>query len=118
MTAVNRERRTAEMQRVKVNVDVEMTPNLAGAILSYVAETDPFPADAIGTFFKVCRYQDASLSEFVDALLDLRNEGLITFLGHDCAVRLLWLTENGRLYAHELIGALCAMSDTGKLAEA
>ena len=106
------------MQRLKVQVDVEMTPSLAGAILGYVAETDPFPVDAIGTFFKVCRYQDASLSQFVDALLDLRNEGLITFLGHDCAVRLLWLTENGRLYAHELIGALCAMSDTGKLAEA
>lgn len=103
---------------VKVKVDAELTPTLAGAILGCVAETDPFPADAIGAFFKVCRCQDATLSQFVDALLELRNQELITFLGHDCSVRLLRLTETGRLYVHELIGALCAMRANGKFAEA
>jgi len=100
-------------------VDVEMTSALQDAILGNIAVADPVPADAIEVFFKVCMHEDASMPQFVDALMELKDQGLITFLGPDCALRLFRLTENGRLYVSALItDALCALSITGKIAEA
>jgi hypothetical protein len=98
---------------------VEMTSALQDAILGSIAVTDPVPADAAEVFFNVCLQEDVSLPQFVGAVMELRDQGLITFIGQDCAVRSFRLTEKGRLYVSELINhALCAMSATGKLAVA
>jgi hypothetical protein len=102
-----------------LDVDVDMTSALQDAILGNIAAADPAPVDATEVFFNVCLHEHASLPQFVEAVVELRNLGLITFIGHDCAVRFFRLTENGRLYVTELIDdALCAMSATGKLAVA
>jgi DNA-binding PadR family transcriptional regulator len=102
-----------------LKVDVEMTSALQDAILGTIAVADPVPVDATEVFFKVRLHEEASLPQFVDALMELKDQGLITFLGHDHANRLFRLTESGKLYVSELIiAALRAMSATGKLAEA
>jgi len=116
-TTRGEEKRRTEMKGL--DVEVEMTSALQDAILGNIAVADPAPADATEVFLKVCLYEDASLPQFVDAVMELRNLGLITFIGQDCTVWFFRLTENGRLYVSELISdALCAMSATGKLAVA
>ena len=105
------------MNRLEVNA--EMTSALQDAILGHIAVADPLPAEAIEVFLKVCLHEDASFAQFMGAVMGLRNHGFITVLGHDYAIPLFRLTENGRLYVNELItDALCALSTTGTVAEA
>jgi len=100
-------------------VGVAMTSALQVAILSNVVVTDPVPADTTDVFLRVWLQEGASVSQFVDALMELRDMGLIIFLDHDCASKLFRLTENGRLYVSDLIAdTLRAMNFTGKIADA
>jgi hypothetical protein len=102
-----------------LHVDKEITSALQDAILGHIAAADPQPAEAIEVFLKLCLHEDTNYPQFEEATMKLEDLGFITLLGHDCATRLFRLTENGRLYVSELItDALCAMSATGKIAEA
>jgi len=102
-----------------LEVDEAMTSALQVAILSNLVVTDPVPADTTEVFVRVSLQEGASVSEFVEALIELRDIGLIIFLGHEQANQLFRLTENGRLYVSELIAdTLRAMSFTGKIADA
>lgn len=103
----------------RLDVNAEMTSALQDAILGHIALADPLPAEAIEVFLKVTLHEDASFSQFMGAVMDLKNHGFITLLGHDYATPLFRLTENGRVYVNELIiDALRALSTTGKVAEA
>jgi hypothetical protein len=102
-----------------LEVGVAMTSTLQVAILSNVVVTDPVPADTTEVFARVWLQEGASVSQFVDALMELRDMGLIIFLGHVSANQLFRLTENGRLYVSELIAhTLRAMNFTGKIVDA
>jgi hypothetical protein len=103
----------------QLEADEAMTSPLQVAILSDLIVSDPGPADTAGAFARVWLQEGTSVPEFVDALLELRDMGLIIFLARHGANHLFRLTENGRLYVNELIaGALRAMSFTGKIAHA
>ena len=105
------------MNRLELNV--EMTSALQDAILGHIAVADPLPAEAIEVFLKVCLHEDANFSQFMGAVMELKDQGFITLLGHDYANPLFHLTESGRRYVNELIRqALCALSTTGMVAEA
>jgi len=96
-----------------------MSSALQDAILGHIAMADPAPAEAAEVFLKVCLREDTSVPLFVDAVMELEDQCLITLRGHDCATWFFRLTENGRLHVSQLItDSLCAMSATGKLAEA
>src|SRR5215469_11577436 len=105
------------MNRLEVNP--EMTSALQDAILGHIAVADPLPAEALEVFLKVCMHENASISQFIGAVMELQDQGFITLLDHDYASPLFHLTESGRLYVNELISlALCALSTTGMVAEA
>jgi hypothetical protein len=102
-----------------LKVDMEMTSALQDAILGHIAVADPLPVEAIEVFLKLCLHEDTNYPQFEEAAMKLEDLGFITLLGHHTASLLFRLTENGRLYVSELITeALCAMSATGKVAEA
>ncbi len=63
--------------------------------------------------------EDTSLLQYVHALMELKDLGLIAFVGHDGTKDFVRLTENGRQYVSELVSeALLALNATGKVAEA
>jgi len=104
------------MNRLKVDVE---NSALQGAILGNIAWADPIPVDAVEVFFKVCLQEDASLPQFVDALMELKDLGLVRFVGPDCAVWRLRLTDNGRQHVSVLItDALRALGFSPKVADA
>jgi len=96
-----------------------MTSAFQDAILGHIAVADPAPADALEVFFNVCLYEDATLPQYVDALKQLKDVGLIVLAGYDSTELLIRLTEDGRRYVYELISdALLAMRAIGRIAEA
>src|SRR5215467_5415591 len=104
------------MERFKV--DAEMTSAFQDSILGHIALVDPAPAEAIDLFFNVCMREDATLPQYVDALEELKDLGLIACAGYDGTEYLFRLTEKGRRYVTELIrdalGALCAIGTIGE----
>ncbi len=96
-----------------------MTSAFQDAILGHIAAADPLSAEATEVFLKVCMQEDASLLQYVHALMELKDLGLIAFVDHDDTRDFVRLTENGRQYVSELISeALLALSAAGKVAEA
>lgn len=105
------------MNRFKVHV--EITSAFQDAILGRIAAADPAPAEAIDVFFNVCVHEDGTLPQYVDALKELKDLGLIASAGYDGTEYLFRLTEKGRRYVNELIrDALQAMCAVGRIAEA